>query len=243
MRYLVNISYSGLNYYGYQKQPDKKTIEGNIEESLSKILNRKIETTGCSRTDKGVHALDFYFHFDYEEDLNVQKLRKSLNSLTNEDIYIKSIKKVDDNFHARFDVLDKEYKYVINTGEYNPIRRNIELQYNKKINIDLIKETSNYLIGTHNFKSFTSDSEKENYIRTINYIKIVEENEIVTIYINANGFLKYMVRNIIGLFIEINEGKKELSEIPKILESLDRKSLGVRAKPEGLYLNKVNYKS
>lgn len=241
MRYLVNISYNGELYYGYQKQPHKPTIEENIETCLSKILNQKINITGSSRTDRKVHALDFYFHFDYEKELDTEKVKKSLNSLTNEDIYIKSIKQVDDNFHARYSVLNKEYKYIINTGEYNPIKRNIELQYNKKINIDLIKEASKYLIGTHNFKSFTSDTEKENYTRTINYINIVEESEIITIYINADGFLKYMVRNIVGLFLDINEGKKEISDIPYILNSLDRRVLGTKVEPVGLYLNKVNY--
>lgn len=241
MRYLVNISYCGLNYYGFQSQPNEDTVEGNIINALSKILNKKIKITGCSRTDKGVHALDFYFHFDYEEEVNLDKIKKSLNSLTSDDIYIKEIKKVNDEFHARYNVLNKEYKYVINTGEYNPIKRNIELEYNKKIDIKLLKKASKHLIGTHNFKSFTSDNEKENYIRTINYIKIIKEKDLVTIYINADGFLKYMVRNIVGLLLDINEGKKETKDIPIILNSLDRSTLGIKAPAEGLYLNKVNY--
>ena len=241
MRYLVNISYDGTNYYGFQIQKDKVTIEGEIERKLSKILNRDIKITGCSRTDKGVLANDFYFHFDYDDIINTKKLIKGLNDLTNKDIYIRNIEMVNDEFHARYNVISKEYVYIINTGEYSPTKRNIEFEYNKLINIDLLKEATKFIIGTHDFKSFTSDNEKDNYVRTINYIRFKEENEILKIYINADGFLKYMVRNIIGLFLELNEGKKNINDINSILESRDRTKLGITASSEGLYLNKVNY--
>lgn len=241
MRYLVCMSYDGSKYYGFQIQKDKITIEGEIESILSKILNEPINIIGCSRTDKGVHANEFYFHFDTNKELNINKLIYSLNKLTDDSLYIKNIKVVDDTFHARYSVKDKEYLYIINMNEYSPVKRNIELEYNKSINIDLIKEASTYLLGTHNFKSFTSDNEKNNYVRTINYIKFEYDNGLLKIYINADGFLKYMVRNIIGLFIEINEGKKSIEDINDILVSEDRTKLGITCSSQGLYLNKVNY--
>lgn len=241
MKYLVNITFDGTLFYGTSPQPKKRTICGEIEKVLSKILNEDTKITPCSRLDKKVHALNFYFSFDTNNKLNIEKLKKSLNSLITNEIYTKEIKEVNNTFHARFDVKNKEYFYIIETGDYNPINRNYMLMYNKKLNIDLIKKASTYLEGTHNFKSFTSDNEKENYIRTINYIKILEEGTKVIIYINANGFLKYMIRNIVGLFLEINEGKKEIKDIPFILESKDRTKLGIKAEPNGLYLNKVNY--
>lgn len=242
MRYFANISFDGTNFYGTQVQPSKRTINKEIEDNISKILNEKIKIVGCSRTDRAVHANNYYFHFETEKKLDLEKFRHSLNSLTTGEIYIKNIKSVKDNFHARFDVKNKEYVYIINTKEYSPTKRNLELQYNKPLNIDLIIQASKHLIGTHNFKSFTSNNEKENYIRTINYIKIKKENGIVKIYINADGFLKYMIRNIIGLFLEINEGKKKIEDIPYILKKLDRTLLGIKVSACGLYLNKVNYK-
>ena len=154
---------------------------------------------------------------------------------------IKGIEKINEEFHARYNVKNKEYLYIINTGDYNPIKRNIELQYNKPISTDLLKEASTHLLGKHNFKSFTSDNDKENYIRTINYINFEIDNNIIKIYINADGFLKYMVRNIIGLFLDINEGKKNIEDIKNILESQNRETLGIKAPANGLYLNKVNY--
>lgn len=242
MRYLANITFDGTNFYGTQVQPKERTISKEIESVLSKILNEEVHITPCSRLDKKVHAINFYFHFDTEKIIETEKIKKSLNSLLTDEIYVKNIKEVTENLHARFNVKNKEYKYIIETGEYNPLERNYCFEYNKQINIDLLKEASKYLIGTHDFKSFTSNDEKESYIRTINYISIEQENTKVIIYINADGFLKYMVRNIIGLFIEINEGKKQITEIQEIIESKDRTKLGIKAEPNGLYLNDVNYK-
>lgn len=243
MKYLACIKFDGTDFYGTNIQPNKRTICGYIEETLTKIFNTKTKITPCSRLDKGVHAINFYFTFESCKNNDLEKLKKSLNSLLKDEIYIKNITEVDENFHARYDVENKEYVYIIETGEYNPIERNHILMYNKPIDIELIKKASEYLKGTHNFKSFTSDDEKENYIRRVNYIKIEKEKTKIYIYINADGFLKYMIRNIIGLFLEINEGKKQINDIPTIIEKEDRRVLGIKALPNGLYLNKVNYKN
>lgn len=242
MKYLVCMTFDGTMFYGTNKQPNKRTICGEVEEVLSKILNEKIKITPCSRLDKGVHALNFYFSFETNKSIKIENIKKSLNSILTNEIYIKNIEEVKNDFHARYDVLNKEYMYVIETGDFNPIERNYVLMYNKPIDIKIIKKASKYLIGTHDFKSFTSDDEKENYIRTINYIRIKKEDTKVIIYINANGFLKYMVRNIIGLFLEINEGKKRITDIQEILEKKDRQALGLKALPNGLYLNIVSYR-
>ena len=241
MRYLVNIKYDGSNFNGFQIQKNDRTIQGEITKVLNKILNDEIKIVGCSRTDAGVHANDFYFHFDSLKDLDIQKLKHSLNSLLPDDIYVKNVKLVNDEFHARYSVKDKEYKYVINEGEYDPVKRNYELEYCKTIDTEKLEEAAKKLIGEKDFKAFTSDNEKENTIRCVKYIRIERVNKIVNIYVNANGFLKYMVRNIIGLLLEINEGKKKIEDIDKIIESKDRTNLGICASSNGLYLNKVNY--
>ena len=123
---------------------------------------------------------------------------------------------------------------------YKPTLRNILLEYNKNIDVSKLEKASNYLIGTHDFKSFTSD-ERENTIRTINYINFEKDKDIFKIRINGDGFLKYMIRNIVGLFLEINEGIKSVSDVSKILESKDRTKLGKKTESSGLYLNEVNY--
>lgn len=241
MRYLCEISYDGYLFYGFQKQKDKRTVCSLVEEVLSKVLNENILITGASRTDRGVHANSFYFHFDCEKVLDTEKLKASLNKLISNDIYFKNITIVNEDFHARYSVKSKEYVYVINMGEYNPTRRNYELEYNKKINIKLLKKASKYLVGEHDFKSFTSDSMGKSTVRRVNYIKFKKNKELLIISIEANGFLKYMIRNIIGLFLEINENKKTPIMTKEILESKDRTKLGIKAPSSGLYLNKIKY--
>lgn len=241
MRYLCEISYDGYLFYGFQRQKDKRTVCSLVEEVLRKVLNENILITGASRTDRGVHANSFYFHFDCEKVLDTEKLKVSLNKLISNDIYFKNITIVNEDFHARYSVKSKEYVYVINMGEYNPTRRNYELEYNKKINIKLLKKASKYLVGEHDFKSFTSDSMGKNTVRRVNYIKFKKNKELLIISIEANGFLKYMIRNIIGLFLEINENKKTPIMTKEILESKDRTKLGIKAPSSGLYLNKIKY--
>lgn len=241
MRYLCEISYDGYLFYGFQRQKDKRTVCSLVEEVLGKVLNENILIVGASRTDRGVHANSFYFHFDCEKVLDTEKLKVSLNKLISNDIYFKNITIVNEDFHARYSVKSKEYIYVINMGEYNPTRRNYELEYNKKINIKLLKKASKYLVGEHDFKSFTSDSMGKNTVRKVNYIKFKKNKELLIISIEANGFLKYMIRNIIGLFLEINENKKTPIMTKEILESKDRTKLGIKAPSSGLYLNKIKY--
>lgn len=241
MRYLLNFSYDGTNYYGYQKQKDKITISGVLEEMLSKIFNEKITLIGCSRTDRGVHATDFYAHFNSKKKKELDILKNSLNKMLDGNIYIKNIKETSDNFHSRYSVKSKEYVYKIYTGEYDPTLRNYYLEYNKVINIKLLKEISKKLIGEHNFKAFTSDREESKCIRKIDYIKVEKEKNFVYIYIGAKGFLKYMVRNIIGLMLEINEGKKDIEVIEKLFKDKNRSDNAKKVDACGLYLNKVEY--
>lgn len=242
MRYLITFSYDGTNYNGYQKQINKNTIEDNIEDALKKISNENIKIHASGRTDAKVHAINQKAHFDLDTDIDNYNLKKALNSLTNSDIYIKKIEKVNNDFHARFDVLEKIYIYKINMGEYDPISRNYIYQYNKKLDLDKMREATNYLIGTHNFKSFTkTDVTKDDYVRTIYDIDIKSTGNIVTIKFRGNGFLRYMVRNIVGTLIEIGDNKNPII-IKDILDKENRKYAFKTAPPEGLYLKDVKYK-
>lgn len=241
MRYLMTFSYDGTNYNGYQKQPNKNTIQDNIESNLSKIFNTKIMISASGRTDKGVHALNQKAHFDAKE-IDVNKLKNSLNKLINDDIYIKDIKQVDDDFHARFNVIEKEYIYRINLGEYNPLDRNYIYQYNSELDISKMKKASKYFIGTHNFKSLTKASKDiESYERTIYSIKFKKKNNILEITFKGNGFLRYMVRNMVGLLIEIGSNKKEVKSVLSIMEAENRSLSGITAPANGLYLKNVKY--
>ena len=240
MRYLINLTYDGSKYFGYQVQNNNITVEGQIEKVLSKILNTNINTIASSRTDRGVHAYNQYCHFDYDKKIDLKKLKHSINSLIDDSIYIKNIKKVNSDFHARYSVSRKEYIYKINMKEYNPIEKDYVLQYCKKIDKDLLDKFISKLNGEHNFKSFTSDKDAKNYIRNIS-IDYKISNKILYLKISSSGFLRYMIRNIVGLLLDINDNKKNINDIDKIIDSQSRCKLGLCAPACGLYLNKIEY--
>ncbi len=240
MRYLINLSYNGNKYYGYQIQNNEVTVEGEIEKVLSKVLNASINTVASSRTDKGVHAINQYCHFDYDKELDLNNLTHSMNSMLDGDIYIKSITKVEDDFHARYSVKYKEYIYKINMGEYNPIDKDYIYQYNKEIKKDILDKFISLVSGEHDYRSFTSDKDKESYVRDVTIDYKIEDN-ILILRFYSTGFLRYMIRYIVGLLLEINDGKKNLDDIKFIFDSKSRCSIGSPAQGCALYLNKVIY--
>lgn len=243
MRFLIKFSYDGANYSGYQKQPGLNTIEGKLEEALTKINNGvKTTITSTGRTDKKVHALSQYGHADIKVSITEYKLKRALNSNLPEDIHVIDTKIVNDNFHARYNVAEKTYKYIMNLGEYDPIERNYVFQYNYKLNINAMKKAIEYFKGTHDFRAFVTDNkEKENCIRTITETNIEEDNNKLTITFIGNGFMRYQVRNMVGILIKVGENKLEPNKIKEIIESKDRLKAGKTAPAEGLYLVDVKF--
>ncbi len=245
MRYLITFSYDGSKYNGYQKQPGLKTIQGEIEQALFKInSNKPVIISAAGRTDKGVHALNQKAHFDLDIAYDEKRLLNSLNHLLPSDIYIKDLNKVVDAFHARFAVIKKEYIYKINIGLYNPIMKDYCLQYNRLLDIKAMNLALKYFEGEHNFKAFTKKSEeKEDYVRIIYKASLELVDNILTISLIGNGFLRYMVRNIVGTLIEIGEHKRTPMDIIELIKMEDRTKIGATAKPNGLYLKDIWYKN
>lgn len=246
MRYFITFSYDGSKYNGYQKQPKTRTIQGELEKALKQINASKVVYVSASgRTDAGVHAYNQSAHFDLDVKITCEKLKNAMNSLIPDDIYIKNVFEADDNFHARFDVKAKEYIYKINMGNYNPIEKDYVFQYNKKLDIPEMERALKYLEGTHDFRSFVKiDEERDNYVRTIvqtSLIREVKDVNKITISILGTGFMRYMVRNIVGMLIEIGEGKYKSEDIITILKMKDRTKAGICAPACGLYLKDVLY--
>jgi tRNA pseudouridine38-40 synthase len=245
MRYLITFAYDGSKFKGYQKQPKVRTVQGELEKVLKTINVEKVEVEASGRTDAGVHALNQKAHFDLKLSIDPEKLKLGLNSLLPGDIYIKNAIVVKDDFHARFNAKAKEYIYKINMGEYDPIEKDYILQYNKKLDIVAIERALKYLEGEHDFKSFTkADDEKEDYVRKIVQTNLVRDLKNVnrfTIAFLGTGFMRYMVRNMIGTLIEIGEGKRKSEDIIDILNAKDRRKAGYTAEAQGLYLKDVFY--
>lgn len=243
MRYKIVFAYDGSNYNGYQKQPKLRTIQGEFERVLKQINNNKdTKFSSSGRTDAFVHANNQVGHADIDVEITEYKLKCALNSLLPEDIYVKETKQVNSDFHSRYDVKSKEYLYKINLGVFNPVERKYIYQYNKELNINAMKKASKYLVGTHDFSSFSSNEDKkENQVRTIYKINIKKIDDILYIRFIGSGFLKYMVRIMVGVLIKVGEGKIKPSDVKEILDSKNRKKAFFTAPPEGLYLDKVNY--
>lgn len=246
MRYLIKFSYDGSNYAGYQIQPNLDTIQQRLEDAATKINNdKKTDVISTGRTDKKVHALCQFAHLDIDVSITPYKLKRAMNSNLPDDIHVIQAWRVNDDFHARYDVLEKEYHYVLNMGEYNPIERKYVYQYNYKLNVEKMNEAIKYFIGKHDFRAFVTENEnKENCVRTITSATIEydknDSNKIVFKFI-GNGFLRYQVRNMVGILFKVGQEKIAPIKVKEILDSKSRKKNGVTAPAEGLYLVNVHY--
>ena len=243
MRFLIKFAYDGTAYNGFQTQPDLDTIQERMENALKIINNgKKTNLVATGRTDKGVHALCQYAHADIDVDINEYKLKRAMNSNLPNDIHVIETKIVSEDFHARYNVKSKEYKYYIILGEYNPLVRNYVFQYNYILNKEAMEEAIKVFLGTHDFRAFVTESkEKENCVRTISYVNVEQEDNKLIITFRGDGFLRYQVRNMVGLLIRVGENKISTKDVEKILLSKDRTTTGKTAPAEGLYLTDVTY--
>ena len=242
MKYLAYVSYDGTNYVGWQIQPNGKTIQEEIEKVLSKILNTYTKIYASGRTDAKVHALNQTFDFVAKEIKDLNKFRYSLNSLLTSDIHINKLEVVDDNFSARFSAVSKTYLYRLNMGEDDVLSRLYINQFHQKLDVEKMKEASIAFIGIHNFQNFTSKEEDEsNFVREIFSFDIKEKDNIVSFSITGNGFMRYMVRMIVGTLIQVGLNKLDISSIKNLLDNKDRKPVPYKAEANGLMLVEVNY--
>lgn len=243
MRYLMTFSYDGNYFKGYQRQKDLKTVQGTIEKELTKINNGEVTIHASGRTDVGVHAIRQVAHFDFNKEISLDKLKDALNNKFEQEINIINIKKVPSTFHARYNCISKEYHYFINIGELNIFKKNYIYQYNKKIDIKLMKKAIAVIKGKHDFKEFCTDSkERDNFVRTISKAVINKNEDLIEIIIRGDGFLKHMVRNIVGILIEIGSGKKDINYLKSILDNDTTKIPTLKVPGCGLYLWDVYYK-
>lgn len=242
IRYKTIVSYNGSNYHGWAKQTNTdKTIQEIIENALEKIYGYKIKIFASGRTDAGVHALQQVFHFDVKEQIiPVNKIAEVINNLLPYDIHVVQIKKTNLNFNARYDVKMKHYQYKINIGKYNSINASTIYQYNKQINLKLLKNVLNKFVGKHDFSSFCTEI-KEDSNREIFKVKMSKTKDIVSIDLYGNGFLRSMVRMIVGTLLAINEQKISSQQIDFLFETPKKGASTFKAPSCGLYLYKVKY--
>ncbi len=241
MRVKCIVSYDGTDYNGFQIQNEEKTIELEISKALNKITSEKNKIYPSGRTDRYVHAVGQVFHFDTEKNITAYGFKRALNSYLPNDIRIIDVEIVDINFHSRFSALRKEYRYYISTSP-NVFRRNY-MHFVPNLNLELLSSASKLLIGTHNFEGFCSAKvdKRKDFVKTIYEININKFDDYIEIIFIGSSFLKYQIRRMMGLLIEISLQKELETKILDVLESHDPKISHKIAPGCGLYLYKVYY--
>lgn len=242
MRYFIEFSYCGKNYFGYQIQPKQISVQEELEKALSTVLRMPIKTTGAGRTDTGVHAKKMYAHFDYFEALP-HRLSYQLNSFLPSDIAIHRIFAVKEGTHARFDATFRTYEYYI-ALEKNPFMQESAWQYWKHpLDMEAMNTSCEILYEYDDFKSFSKvGADNKTSICTIYKAEWTQENEVVLKFtISANRFLRNMVRAIVGTMVEIGRGKYGPEEMHRIIRAKDRNVAGGSAPAHGLFLVDVGY--
>jgi tRNA pseudouridine38-40 synthase len=241
MRYFFEISYKGTNYHGWQIQKNAKSVQEVIEQKLSQLLNSKMEITGSGRTDTGVHAIQQYFHADFAVDLNCCDFRYHINAILPKDIVVLDIKKVKENAHARFDAISRTYRYEI-IYQKDPFKSNEAYLYSRKLDLEQLNEASKLFVGKHNFKSFSKvKTQVRNFECEVLKAFWQQEGQNACFIIEANRFLRGMVRAIVGTLLMVNENKLYIDDILRILTEEHRSSAGRAVPPQGLFLLGVKY--
>ena len=237
------MQYDGENFCGFQVQPNKRTVQGEIEKVLSFLMKENVKIYASGRTDAGVSAFAQVAHFDTEKQVNEKSLISSLNALLPKDIAITSVEKVDESFDARFSVKKKTYWYKFYVSKFDLPLLKDALRVNDYADISLMNDACKYLIGTHDFESFVArKSGKTDFVRTIYDAKIISLGDgLFALEITGNGFLYNMVRIVFGTLLNVAYKKIKPEEIKTIIESKNRQRAGKTMPAHALFMKKVDY--
>lgn len=242
MRYFLEVSYKGTNFYGFQIQNKEATIQGELENALKICLKTTISLTGSSRTDAGVHALQNYFHFDFDGIITAKHIY-SLNAIIDPDVVVKNIRLVRDDAHSRFDALTRGYKYHIYFKK-DPFIKDTAWHYPFKIDINLLHIAAQKIIGTHDFASFSKkNSQVHTHICTISKAQWTEVEGGLTFEVTSNRFLRGMVRALVATMLKVGRGSISIGHFEEILASKKEGIADFSAPAKGLFLLFVQYPS
>ena len=240
-RYFFEIQYNGKGYHGWQSQKNAVGVQQIAEESLSTLLNTPTTIVGSGRTDAGVHCSQQFFHADVEKPVDTETLLYKLNSYLPKDIAIRSIRPVKPDAHARFSAKSRTYEFRI-TRKKNPFLEGYALHYYKPVNIQTMNRAAALILGMHDFQCFSKvKTDVNNFLCTVTKARWSEKGEGLMFEIEANRFLRGMVRALVGTLLEVGTGKLSIAEFRKIIRSKDRKKAGENVSPVGLYLTRVKY--
>ena len=241
MRYFFEISYNGSHYNGWQSQLNATGVQSVVEEAMSKLFREKIAITGSGRTDTGVHCEQQFFHCEIEKAFDEVQYIQKLNSFLPKDIAIHSIRKVKENASARYDAVERSYRYEITTVK-NVFLEGLAWHFFKEVDIQTMNQAAALLIGEHDFECFSKvKTDVNHFMCDIKKAEWKEADNRLVFHITANRFLRGMVRAIVGTLLDVGTGKISVKDFQNIIRSRDRKQAGANVPPYGLYLMKVKY--
>lgn len=242
-KYKCLISYDGTNYVGWQIQPKGSSIQGLLEKTVTILLREPTRIIGAGRTDAGVHALGQVAHFETDTEIDIFRFLKQANAILPRDIRILDMGIVSPLFHSQYSATGKTYYYHICLGKIlSPFVGRYRYHIMRDLDLDLVREGAKFFVGTHDFASFTNAGHSvKTTTRTLYRLDVNDEEGGVRLEFEGSGFLYKMVRNIVGVLVEVGDKKRALSTIPFLFESMDRRMSGATAPPQGLFLVKVNY--
>lgn len=245
--YKLLIAYDGTNFGGWQIQPNALSIQEVLQETAQIILQKPITLIGSGRTDAGVHATGQVAHFKTPQELDLRRFLNSMNGLLPKDIRLLAIDPAPLSFHAQYDAIGKIYHYHLYLRPVEcPFSRHYALHLRVPLDLLLLEKAAALLVGTHDFTSFANEaahgSASRMAIRTLSRVTLVQEEEGLRLEFEANGFLYKMVRNLVGVLLDVGTGKKSLDYIPFLFKAKDRKMASRAVPPHGLFLHQVIYK-
>ena len=241
MRYFISLAFKGTYFHGWQVQPNAVSVQGKINEGLSMLLKEDIMTLGAGRTDAGVHAKQMYAHFDTDKEFDCEKIAYRLNSYIDDTILIKSIFQVSETAHARFHATSRTYEYWL-CQEKNPFLKDAAWLMYSNLDFYSMNEAAAYLTQVKDFSSFAKiHSDVKTHICYVHKAAWQEHEDKWVFTIQANRFLRNMVRAIVGTLVDVGKGKMTIQEFKDVITKLDRSSAGVSAPAKGLYLVNVEY--
>ena len=237
------IEYDGKSFNGWQKQPNKLNIQGEIEKAIGEITGEEIDLIASGRTDAGVHSLGQTANFKTNSNIQIEKMPFAINSKLKKSIRIKSAEEVDERFHSRYSVKSKKYRYTINNSLHGTaLYRDMEYHFPIKLDVEKMKEASKYFEGEHDFKAFkASGTSSKSSVRKIYKAEVTRNEDRVYIELTGNGFLYNMVRIISGTLVDVGIGKIKPEEIKDIIKSKKRENAGKTLPANGLCLVEVMY--
>ena len=246
MNICLHLAFDGTNYCGFQVQPNGVSICQKVQDALEQVLGCRPDVKGCSRTDSGVHALDYVLNFHGEVRLPLYRLPLALNAHLPPDIRVKSASQVGEDFHARYSAHWKTYQYRIrNSAIDDPFTRNYYHRVPGKLDLAAMDRAARSLEGTHDFLAFcaagSSVAARGDTVRTITRCRVEEKEMMVFISVTADGYLYNMVRILAGTLLEVGQGKRDPDSLPALLESRDRSKAGPTLPGKGLFLQQVEY--